>query len=121
MARLREARLELTVRGDTLLVQPREKLTDELRALIRDNKATILKALAAEARERRRRQALALLIPPRRFAAVADPPCEGVVPITVAVRTAEGAFTGELTAPAEHWNPALFLSYLQELDAGKPS
>src|SRR5690242_18405735 len=58
VARLREAGLKLTARGDTLLVEPRGALTDDLRALIRANKSAILEALSAEAvaLESRRRQ-----------------------------------------------------------------
>lgn len=48
VARLRSAGLRLTAQGDTLLVEPRSALTDELRALIKAHKTEILEALAAE-------------------------------------------------------------------------
>jgi hypothetical protein len=48
VARLREAGLRLMARGDTLIVEPRSALTDELRAVIRENKPAILRELASE-------------------------------------------------------------------------
>jgi len=47
---LRAAGLTLTASGDTLLVEPRSVLTDELRELIRANKPVILGALATESK-----------------------------------------------------------------------
>ena len=52
LAQLREHGLRLSAAGDALRVQPREALTDELRAVIRSKKPDILRELAIEAGER---------------------------------------------------------------------
>lgn len=46
---------------------------------------------------------------------------DGVVPVTVVIRTAEGMVTGDLEIPEDRWNPWLFLEFLGEQDRGLPS
>jgi TubC N-terminal docking domain len=60
LTELRSAGLRLSSRGDQLLVEPKSALTEDLRALIRGNKAVILRELAENQHPRsllsRRRQ-----------------------------------------------------------------
>lgn len=48
---IRESGLTLTSDGDRLIVTPSDRLTDDLRTLIRDNKPGILDALESESAE----------------------------------------------------------------------
>lgn len=48
LAHLRSAGLTVRCNGDQLIVAPRDRLTDELRAAIRERKPELLKALTAE-------------------------------------------------------------------------
>lgn len=48
---IRESGLTLTADGDRLIVIPSDRLTDDLRTLIRNNKAVVLDALELEATE----------------------------------------------------------------------
>lgn len=48
---IRESGLTLTADGDRLIVTPSDRLTDDLRTLIRDNKPGVLNALESEAVE----------------------------------------------------------------------
>jgi hypothetical protein len=72
----------------------------------------------ARAREARRKWVLAALneTPTRRFATIAARPLGEAVPVMVAIRTARGIVTGELSVPADRWDEALFLKFLQEQD-----
>jgi TubC N-terminal docking domain len=48
LTRLRSAGLTISRNGDQLIVAPRDRLTDELRAAIRSAKAELLEALTSE-------------------------------------------------------------------------
>ncbi len=48
---IRESGLILTAHGDRLIVTPSDRLTDDLRTLIRDNKPCLLAALESESAE----------------------------------------------------------------------
>lgn len=48
---IRESGLTLTTDGDRLIVTPSDRLTDDLRTLIRNNKPGVLNALESEATE----------------------------------------------------------------------
>jgi precorrin-2 methylase len=48
LGRLREAGLTVSRNGDQIIVMPRQRLTDELRAAIRDAKTELLLVLGAE-------------------------------------------------------------------------
>lgn len=48
---IREYGLTLTADGDRLIVTPSDRLTDDLRTLIRDNKPGVLNALESESAE----------------------------------------------------------------------
>jgi hypothetical protein len=50
--RLRHAGLTVTRSGDKIIVAPKERITDELRAAIRQAKPLLLKALTADLEER---------------------------------------------------------------------
>jgi len=55
-------------------------------------------------------------VPTRRAAYVAGDEVEGVIPVTVVIRTAQGLVTGELAIPRDRWDPWLFLRFLEEQD-----
>jgi len=122
LLRLRAAGLKLTAHGDTILVEPRSGLTDELRALIRANKQALLNELRAAAREPRIAQATRQLTeaPARRAAYIAGEETDGVVPVTVVIQTPDGLVTGDLAIPKERWDPWLFLKFLEEQDGWWP-
>jgi hypothetical protein len=128
--RLRERGVHLRAQGETLVAAPRNALTDELRALIRNHKQTLLDALASEpaelqkrAREERRQRAIQVLQETlTRSAFIAGAPTAAGVPVMVAVRSTEGAFiSGEVLVPRDKWDPVLFLGFLQEMDQRRPS
>jgi ribosomal protein S6 len=119
VAQLRKHGLRFSAAGDALRVEPREALTDEVRAIIRAKKPDILRELAAETRERQegiydvtplsafqeaaRQEVLARLAanPNVQRAFVNRIEDEGVV-VTLAVRDVG---TCELMMPAERFNP----------------
>src|SRR5438105_3001211 len=116
--RLQERGVHLRIQGDAIVAAPRDALTDELRALIREHKPALLDAMKAaqpcldelsnnEARELRREQAVQMLreLSSRRSAFLAEERDEQVL-VMVAVRTIEcGIVTGELAIPKERWKP----------------
>ena len=124
VGRLRAVGLRLEARGDTLVVEPRSALTDELRAFIRENKPAILTELETLERRRGRLERELADHPEQRVAAdVADAPVrpEGGPPVSVviAVRTVAGIVSAELHVPRERFDAALFMRTLTE--TGKPS
>ncbi len=117
--RLAIAGVRLSVVGpDQLAAGPREALTDELRALIRANKLTLLAALTPieRGREARRRRALAKLAesPDLKRAAIFDAYTEpDAVICTVAIREVG---TCELVIPSEKYDPWAILDALQKAE-----
>jgi hypothetical protein len=75
------------------------------------------------ARQQRIDQAVRMLreAPKRHAAFIAGPLVDGLVPVTVVIRTAQGMVTGDLEIPGDRWEPGLFLKFLQEQDFGRPS
>ena len=139
LARLRDHGLRLHAIGEQLVVEPRSALTEELRALIRAQKRTILTELSApdpavlsqgeieQEREARQAKVEAELRarPDLRVAFdLSDVPLKGGVgnPVSVvlAVRHGEHILSGELHIPRERWRMALFLSTV-DADPGRPS
>jgi len=120
-ARLRAAGLTISVRGDTLLVEPSSAITEELRAFIRSNKPALLQELRAAqtARQCRLDQAIRQLseVPTRRAAYIAGDETDGVIPVTAVLRTPDGMITGDLAIPEERWDSWLFLESLEEAEA----
>jgi hypothetical protein len=117
IARLALAGVKLSADGDRLIadVQPGSALTDELRLLIRENKAPLLTALAPATRgvELRRQRVLAKLAaePDRQRAAIFDPDAErGMVICTIAVR---GVGTCELRIPSDRFDAWAVLEAMQ--------
>jgi len=117
LARLREAGLTVTRTGDQLVVAPRDRLTDELRAAIREAKPQLLSALEpsdqggpepitaplSPAQESARQQVLAQLEahPTVKRAFVNRFEADGTMIVTLAIR---GVGTGELKIPADRFN-----------------
>lgn len=97
--------------GRMILAAPKSRLTDELRAMIREHRYELLRALTP-ASEVRRQRAIRMLDenPEIRYAAVTDSEIdpENVV-LTLAVR---GVGTVEVLIPAEKWDGVLFLELL---------
>ena len=131
--RLQECGVHLRIQGDAIVAAPRDALTDELRALIREHKPALLDAMKAaqpcldelsnEARELRREKAVQMLreLSSRRSAFLAEERDEQVL-VMVAVRTIEcGIVTGELAIPKVRWKPASFRYFLDEMDRRTPS
>jgi hypothetical protein len=120
LALLREHGLRLHVVGEQLVVAPRSALTDELRALIRAQKRSILNELEGtsetqrEARQVKVEAELRAHPDLRLVFDVADAPLSaGVnepVSVVVAVRHGEHILSGELHIPRERWDMSLFLS-----------
>ena len=116
IGRLALAGVRLSVLGpDQLAAEPREALTDELRALIRANKPALLAALipVGRGREMRRQRALAKLDESldKNRAAIFDidaDPANGIC--TVAVRDVG---TCELRIPRGRYDPWAILDALQ--------
>jgi hypothetical protein len=135
LALLREYGLQFSVTGDAgdvLRVEPRTALTDELRELIRTNKAAILRELAEQAatgsrpsdlkRQERIDRAIRMLqeAASGRAAFIAGQEEGGIVPITIVIRSKHELVAGELAIPQDRWDPALFLRFLQDQDATEP-
>ncbi len=116
IARLAVAGVRLSVLApNQLAAEPREALTDELRALIRQNKPALLAALTPLERssEARQQRALARLAesPDSRRVAIFDLGADPVAVIcTVAVR--DGG-TCELRIPRDRYDPWAILEALQ--------
>jgi len=117
LGRLALAGVKLTVLGpDKLAAEPREALTDELRALIRGHKAELIEALAPfeRGREIRRQRALAKLAaePDRQRVAIFDPDADPAsVLCTLAIR---GVGTCELRIPRAKFDPWAVLEALEQ-------
>jgi hypothetical protein len=121
VARLHAAGLRLAVRGDTLLVEPRSALNDELRQFIRQNKPAILRELVTL--ERRRQQVERELAEHSEKRVAADAPLRpepgAPVSVVIACRTPAGIVSGELLVQRERFDAALFFRTL-EAATGRP-
>jgi len=126
LAQLRSAGLRLTSRGDQLLVEPKTALTGELRTMIRDNKALILRELAENsppsftpAQEAARQGVLARLAAHPDVTRAFETRFEGdTLIVALAVR---GIGTCELAIPTERFssaNPDDYAALLACLNAG---
>lgn len=110
--------LRVWAKGDRLLVAPKERITDETRALIREHKAELLQALSTDplpdpAAEARRQRVLAMLDenPAARYAVLThDPGAPDAVILTVAIR---GRAACELRIPREKYDPFLLLDLIE--------
>lgn len=116
LAHLTAAGLKLTpLRDGRLWVEPKSRLTDELRVLIRTHKPELLAALDpgwGDAVEDRRNRVLAALEanPQKKIAALADVEADPRnVIVTLAIRSCA---TCELAIPREKWDGVLFLELL---------
>ena len=127
VARLREYGLRLQIAGEQLLVAPRSALTDELRALIRAQKRSILNELAdtseTQRAARQTKVEAELCARPDLLVCfdVADSPLQAgngqPVSVVLAVRHGEHILSGELHIPRERWDMAVFL---RMVDPGTP-
>jgi hypothetical protein len=119
IGRLALAGIRLSLREPgQLAAEPREALTDELRALIRANKPALLAALypLERGQEIRRQRALEKLAesPDRTRTAIFDIDADpSVVICTVAIR---GVGTCELQIPRERYDPWAILDALRKAD-----
>jgi hypothetical protein len=115
---LRDQGFKLWTEGGRVMVAPKERITDEMRALIREHKAELLTALAVEplpdrGAEARRTRVLEMLAenPTARYAALTDlDAVPGVVVLTFVLR---GEVTFDLYVPASKWDGVLFLDLLE--------
>jgi hypothetical protein len=122
LLKLRQTGLSVSRNGDQLIVSPRDRLTDELRAAIRSAKRELLEALATEPsigedesplspiQQAARQQVLAQLqanpTVQRAFVNRFNP--DGSMIVTLAIR---GVGTGELLIPAERFSQASLDDY----------
>lgn len=119
---LRVQGLKLWADGDRLLVAPKERITDEARALIRTHKPELLAALASDAlpdptAETRRQATLEMLAqrPGIGYAVVTDSEAEpNNVILALAIR---GRATCELCIPRDKYDGALLLDLIQRYGA----
>jgi hypothetical protein len=129
LTELRSAGLRLSSRGDQLLVEPKSALTEDLRALIRGNKAVILRELAENQapgltplQEEARQDVIArLAVHPNVQRAFATRFEGETLIVALAVR---GIGTCELAIPIERFNPANLDDYaalLSCLEGRQPS
>ena len=109
--------LRVWAKGDRLLVAPKERITDETRALIRAHKAELLAALSDPlpdaAAEARRQRVLAILAekPGDQRAYLTDMEADpDAVILVLAIR---GLGTCELRIPRDKWDGVLFLELLE--------
>ena len=114
---LRGQGFKLWVDGDLLRVAPKERITDETRALIRAHKAELMAALADPlpdpAAEARRQKVLDMLAdhPEARYAVLSDMRADpGAVLLTMAIR---GLWTFELRIPREKYDGTLLLDLIE--------
>ena len=114
---LQDRGLKLWAEGDRLLVAPKERITDEARALIREHKPELLVALTSEAppdpaAEARRQKVFAMLAerPEIGRAYVVEDSGQDTVIIAWAIR---GVCSSELSVPREKWDPFLFLELFE--------
>ena len=113
IGRIALAGVKLSAEGDQLIadIQPGAAMTEDLRRLIRENKAALLSALAPADRgiELRRQRVLAKLAaePNRQRVAVFDPDANpSAVICTIGIR---GVGTCELRIPRDRYDPWLVL------------
>lgn len=119
-AALYAAGLTLRAEGEKLYVEPRERITDDVRGYIREHKPIILREL--EALEGRRAKVAGMLRdnPALRYAydvqnASPRGAASGPVSVMLALRDSSGTVvTGELTVPADKWDMAAFIRYWHE-------
>ena len=116
IGRLAIAGVRLSASGPNLIAEPRQAITDELRALIRENKPELLAALAPVGHgvDSRRQRVLAKLAaePDQQRVAIFDTDAEpDVVICTIAIRNAG---TCELRVPSDRYNPWAVLESLQK-------
>jgi hypothetical protein len=114
IGRLALAGVKLWVDGANLCAEPAAALTDDLRTLIRANKAAILEALTPVERgqDLRRQKVLRKLAaePDKQRVAIFDPNCApDAVICTVAIR---GVGTFEMQIPKDRYDPFLVLDVL---------
>lgn len=110
--------LRLCAEGGRLMVAPKERITDQTRALIRTHRAELLAALASDVlpdpgAEARRERVLQLLAehPEARYAALTDTEAApGFVLLTLAIRDKA---TCELRIPREKYDPFLLLDLIE--------
>jgi TubC N-terminal docking domain len=128
LSELRSAGLTVSANGGRVIVAPKERLTDAMRASIKASKLDLLADLEREAttpvvdadpaQTCRQRQVLAALIsrPDIRFAFLADstPTGEGI--ITLGIRNVG---TGELRIPADRYDPLAVMRLLDDVAAGR--
>jgi hypothetical protein len=130
LARLREHGLRLHIAGEQLIVAPRSALTDELRALIRTQKRSILDELAGafETQRAARQTKVEAELRARPELHVAFDVANAdlhtgpgePVSVVLAVRHGEHILSGELHIPRERWDMALFLRTVDS-DSERPS
>lgn len=114
LARLAAAGISLKPLPDgRLWAAPRAALTDELRELVRENRAELLMALSKLAAEGRRLRVLRMLAdhPEATYAVVTDTEAvPGFVVVVVAIR---GKATCELHIPREKYDGTLLLDLIE--------
>jgi hypothetical protein len=145
---LRQLGMDVRSDGSHLIVAPRRRITEELRCVIRENKPSLLIALAPRnagagetqsgttkavapdslselrARERRRAQAVRMLAedPAHRIAFVAGEEYRGQMVVMLAVRTpTAGTITGELVIDKGSWDPLVFTEMIGKFGGGPRS
>ncbi len=132
LAAIQAAGLTVQVDGSRLLVSPRERLTDDLRTLIRQHKDELLTELrhTPPDLERRRSRVIAALQadPMLRYSfdvqgASVTGPAPSDVSVMLGLRDANGTIiAGELRVPAHKWpGLAVFIAFWKEASERKPS
>lgn len=125
VATLHAAGLTLRAEGEKLYVEPRERITDDVRGYIREHKPTILREL--EALEGRRAKVAAMLRADQALryacdvqgASLKGEP-SGPVSVMLGMRDSSGTtITGEFVVPAEKWDLESFIAYWDA--QGRPS
>jgi hypothetical protein len=99
--------------GDRIVVGPRERITETIRALIRENKQALLAALRDPGAAVRRARVIAMLAahPEVRYAVATETEIDpDSVIVTIAIR---GVATCELHVPRGKWDGTLFLDLLE--------
>ena len=135
LARLRAAGVTVTPdpeRPGGVIASPRDRLTDELRCLIRANKQELVAELgrsAARDLERRRAEVVARLKADSALRYAFD--VQGAAPdqsardvsVMLGLRDSAGTIvTGELCVPADRWpGLAVFTAYWRQAAEGRPS
>jgi TubC N-terminal docking domain len=116
---LRDQGFKLWAEGGRVMVAPKERITDETRALIRAHKAELLTALSADtlthpAAEARRQRLLAMLgaQPDARYAVLTDTEAapESII-VALAIR---GRATCEFHIPRDKYDGTLLLDLIEK-------